>query len=86
MILHVRDEKADELARELANRRGVSLTEAVREALEAAVAKERARETLWERTADLRAAVALYPLTGQVADKAFYDSLYDEGPTDEHGG
>jgi antitoxin VapB len=86
MILHVRDEKTDELARELASRRGISLTEAVREALEVAVAKERAKESLWERTADLRELVASYPLTGQAADKAFYDSLYDEDPADGHGG
>ncbi len=86
MILHVRDEKADELARELAGRRGISLTEAVREALEAAVARERVKESLWERTADLRKTVASYPFTGHVADKAFYDSLYNEGPTDGHGG
>jgi antitoxin VapB len=86
MILHVRDEKTDELARELAARRGVSLTEAVKEALAAAVERERSRESLWERTADLREAMASYPITGKVADKAFYDSLYDEDSNDEHGG
>ena len=86
MILHVRDEKTDELARELAGRRGISLTEAVREALETALAQERARDSLWKRTADLRGQVASYPVTGEAVDKAFYDSLYDEGTIDEHGG
>jgi antitoxin VapB len=86
MILHVRDEKTDELARELAGRRGISLTEAVREALETAVAQERARESLWQRTADLRAQVASFAATGETVDKAFYDSLYDESAVDEHGG
>jgi antitoxin VapB len=86
MVLHVRDEKTDELARELAGLRGLSLTEAVREALESAVALERARDSLWKRTADLREQVASFPATGEVVDKAFYDSLYDEGAIDEHGG
>jgi antitoxin VapB len=86
MILHLRDEETDRLARELAGRRGISLTEAVREALEVAVAKERSGESLWMRTADLRALVESYPLTGDVADKAFFDSLYDEDDDHEHGG
>ena len=40
MALHVRDERAAQLARELASRRGVTMTRAVVEALEGALARE----------------------------------------------
>ena len=75
MVLHVRDAKTDALARELARKKGVSITEAVREAIELALAAENTRRSLWDRTADLRSKVVSYPLTGLVADKAFFDSL-----------
>lgn len=78
MILHVRDENTDRLARELARRRGISITEAIREAIEEALASENAKPGLWERTADLRAQVSAYPLSGETADKRFYDSLWDQ--------
>jgi antitoxin VapB len=75
MVLHVRDEQVDALARELARRRGVSITEAVREAISEALAHEDGKSSLWARTADIRAKVAAFPRTGLAADKAFYDSL-----------
>jgi len=75
MILHVRDADTDRLARELAEKRGISITEAVREALEEALVTDATRSSLWERTADLRARISAFPLTGLKADKAFYDSL-----------
>lgn len=40
MALHVRDERAARLARELAGRRGVTMTQAVVEALEGALARD----------------------------------------------
>jgi antitoxin VapB len=75
MVLHVRDAETDALARELARRRGISITDAIREAVAEALAAEDRRSSLWERTADLRARLNSYPLTGLVADKRFYDSL-----------
>ena len=76
MILHVRDAETDELVRRLAQSRGLSITEAIREAVEQALAAdERARMSLWDRTEDLYELLQRYPLTGEVADKAFYDSL-----------
>ena len=39
MALHIRDERAAKLARRLADRRGISMTEAVIDALEAALAR-----------------------------------------------
>ncbi|MEO5322440.1 type II toxin-antitoxin system VapB family antitoxin [Mesorhizobium sp. CC13] len=78
MILHVRDEETDRMVRALASRRGISITDAIREAVEEALAAENSKQSLWERTADLRARVGAYPLTGKVADKQFYDELWEE--------
>jgi antitoxin VapB len=78
MALHVRDEKTDALVRELARRRGVSITAAVRQAVEDALSREEAGRSLWERTADIRTRIANYPLTGETTDKAFYDALWEE--------
>lgn len=75
MVLHVRDEIVDGLVRELARRRGISLTEAVREAVSEALASDDRKQSLWELTADIRARVASLPRTGLLADKVFYDSL-----------
>lgn len=41
MTLHIRDDRAAELARQLAERRGVTVTEAVVHALEAALARDK---------------------------------------------
>ncbi|MBE0694601.1 MAG: type II toxin-antitoxin system VapB family antitoxin [Aquamicrobium sp.] len=79
MVLHVRDEKTDALVRALAHKRGISLTEAVREAVEEALARDEQRASLWDRTADLRAKLESYPLTGKSADKRFFDSLSGQG-------
>jgi antitoxin VapB len=76
MILHVRDVETDELVRRLARSRGISITDAIREAVEQALeADERASSDLWDRTADLRVKIESYPLTGEKADKSFYDML-----------
>jgi len=76
MIIHVRDADTDELVRKLARSRGISITEAIREAVEQALeSDERSRIPLWDRMSDLRAKIESYPLTGERADKAFYDSL-----------
>lgn len=80
MIIHVRDAETDELVRRLARSRGISITEAIREAVEQALASDlRSRRSLWERTADLRAKMQSYPATGLQADKAFYDDLSGQG-------
>jgi antitoxin VapB len=76
MILHVRDVETDDLVRQLARTRGISITEAIREAVEQALASdERSRISLWDRMTDLRAKMETYPLTGERADKSFFDSL-----------
>ena len=53
MALHIRGERAAKLARRLADRRGISMTEAVIEALEAALA--RGERSLPERLAEIAA-------------------------------
>lgn len=76
MIIHVRDAGTDELVRRLAQSRGISITEAIREAVEQAlISDERSRMSLWDRTSDLRSRMEAYQLTGDKADKAFFDSL-----------
>jgi len=78
MILHVRDADADSKARELARLRGISITDAIREALDEALEARKGRTSLWNSTADLRARFMQFEPTGLQADKAFYDSLSEQ--------
>jgi antitoxin VapB len=74
MPLHIRDETTNRLVRELAQRRRVGLTEAVRLAVENELGRAEAAVPLRARIAALRADLAALPKTG-VADKAFFDEL-----------
>ncbi len=78
MVLHIRDSETDRLVRELAKKRGLGLTEAVRDAVRHELERDTNKLSLWERTADIRAEIASWPETGLKADKAFYDSLYED--------
>ena len=78
MAFHVRDPETDALVRRLAKRKGVGITQAIREAAEHELKREESKLSLWERTADIRAEIASWPRTGLKADKAFFDSLSDE--------
>ncbi len=78
MAFHIRDPKTDAVVRKLAKRKGVGITEAVREAAERELEREEKKLSLWERTADIRAEITSWPKTGLKADKAFFDSLSDE--------
>ena len=51
MALHIRDARADKLARRLAKRKGTTMTQAVIEALEGALARQ--ERPLRERVADI---------------------------------
>jgi antitoxin VapB len=79
MAFHIRDPETDQLVRELARRDGTTLTEAVRETVRKELKSRDEKLSLWERTADIRARIASYPDTGQMADKAFYDELWGQG-------
>ncbi|MCV9938909.1 type II toxin-antitoxin system VapB family antitoxin [Boseaceae bacterium BT-24-1] len=76
MAFHIRDPKTDKAVRLLASRKGVSMTEAVRQAVECELAKlEEDKRPMLERIRDIQERVAAYPKTGLKADKAFYDWL-----------
>jgi len=80
MAFHIRDEKADAAVRRLANRKGKTLTETVREACEHEYEREYGRDSDFMRA--VREAQAAFrnlgPSTGLKADKAFYDQLSGE--------
>lgn len=78
MAFHIRDQKTDALVRELAMKRGIGLTEAVREAVENELQRERQKIPVMERLKPLLDELDALPRTGLQADKAFYDWLSDE--------
>lgn len=84
MTIYIKDPATDKAVRELARLRGLSLTEAIREAVENALAHEAAqqkpetREFRMDKLRKLQAELANYPRTGLKADKAFYDWLSGE--------
>jgi antitoxin VapB len=84
MAFHVRDPDTDRVVRELANLKGMTLTETIREAatkeLEALAAADAARDDrpFRERIKDIQDRIAARGWTGLKADKAFFDSLSDE--------
>ena len=77
MAFCIKDEATDKAVRKLAQRKGKSLTETVREAVEKELAKSD-RRPLAERIKPIQDALKAYPKTGKKADKAFYDWLSGE--------
>ncbi len=79
MPLNIRDEAVNQLAEQLASRARVNKTEAVRLALTNELARQEAsREDPMADLRTLQAEFAARPKTGSHADKAFYDSLYED--------
>ena len=78
MAFHIRDADTDAAVRELARRKGVGLTEAVKVAALAELKREDEKLPLRERLRPLLEEIAALPKTGLPVDKAFYDSLNDE--------
>ena len=78
MALHIRDAEADRLVRDLADRKRIPLTEAIKLAVRNELRREDEKKSLWERLKPLHERVAARPETGLPADKAFYDGLNDE--------
>lgn len=79
MPLNIRSEDVNRLAEQLAARACVTKTEAVRRALTNEL--KRHEESLAEflaRIKPIQDRVASHPDTGLKADKAFYDSLYED--------
>ena len=81
MALYVRDPEVDRLVGELAQRRRLSKTEVVRQALANELERERGKPSLVEvgiafcRELRLRGDAD----AARTADKAFIDSLYEDG-------
>ena len=75
MPLNVRSEEVNRLAEELAARKHINKTEAVRLALENELRRLDEAVPLRER---LRRRILARPATGLEADKAFYDELSGE--------
>ncbi|MCC7266459.1 MAG: type II toxin-antitoxin system VapB family antitoxin [Caulobacteraceae bacterium] len=76
MAFHIRDAETDTLVRELAQRRGVGLTEAVKIAVGAELKRDADdRNERRRRLDEIRKEVAAWPRTGLKADKAFFDDL-----------
>ena len=85
MAFQVRDPKTDELVRELARKRGIGITEAIREAVEEALAADEKAsklttgQPLLERLQPLLNRIDRLPRTGLAADKQFFDELWGQG-------
>jgi antitoxin VapB len=75
MAFHVRDPETDVLVRRLAKRKGVGLTEAVRQAVTAELARVEDEVPLREKLRRLAEPLAAYPDTGVALDKQFFDEL-----------
>jgi antitoxin VapB len=75
MPFHIRDPETDMLVRELARKRKLGLTEAVKLAVSAELWRDAEKPPLRERIKSLQAKVLARPPTGLAADKAFFDEL-----------
>lgn len=85
MALNIRNKDAERVVRQLAKKRGVSLTEAVYDAALRQLQQPQPtspirtpRSGLRERIKAIQDDFSRFPKTGLKADKAFYDSLSDE--------
>ncbi len=78
MSLEIHDEETSRLVRALAEKRGIGLTEAVKLAVEHELMREEAAVPLRDRVAAIRKTVLAHQPTGEMADKAFFDSLGGE--------
>lgn len=75
MAFHVRDQETDALVRELARKRQVGLTDAIKLAVGAELRREVEATPILQRIRAIRAEVAQRERTGLKADKAFFDEL-----------
>ncbi len=78
MPLYIKDDVTARLVAEFAKLRGVTKQDAVKLAVQDALDRAAEAVPLRDRFAALREAHRLPPLTGEVADKAFFDELSGE--------
>lgn len=79
MAFHVRDKATDALVRQLARKRGVGLTEAIRLAVDSELKRAEAATPFMQLVRELQEEVTARPDTGLKADKAFFDELSGDG-------
>jgi antitoxin VapB len=75
MAFHVRDRQTDAMVRELARKRQMGLTDAIKLAVGAELRRDLQSTPMLERIRAVRAEVASRRKTGLKADKAFFDEL-----------
>ena len=75
MAFHVRDRRTDEMVRELARKRQVGLTDAIKLAVGAELQRDVTATPMLERIRGVQAEVGRRRRTGRVADKTFFDDL-----------
>ena len=76
--LYVKDHEAFEMAKQLADRRGLTKAAAVKLALANELARDTPKRSVHEIVEELRRTSTLKFDPGIVIDKAFWDSLNDE--------
>lgn len=82
MGISIKNDEVERLARGLAQKHGVGLTEIILEALREKQSREQAKPRLAELVKPLQDRIAKLPKTGLQADKAFFDRINGE---DERG-
>lgn len=78
MAIHIKDPKADQLARELAKVTGESLTEAVTKALEERLARQRKPRSMEQRRAAIEEIVRRFNALPALDRRSPEEMLYDE--------
>jgi antitoxin VapB len=79
MAFHVKDAETDRLIREVARRKGLGLTDTIKQlAAREIEASDHALAEKRTRLSQLQDRVLAAAQTGLKADKAFYDSLYED--------
>jgi antitoxin VapB len=78
MAIYIKDEATSKAIRRLAKRKGKSLTETVREAVERELIATEERKSVGEALDELTARFAKIPRTGKKADKAFFDEMWSD--------
>jgi len=85
MAVIVKDAYTDGRIRVLAKRRGISLTDAIKEAVDETISRDEQNMSKAERLATLRERLQplfdrldAMPRTGEPVDKRFYDELWGE--------
>jgi antitoxin VapB len=75
MPLYIKDEETTQLVNELARRRGMTKSDAVKAAVQAELQRDPPQFNVMQKLEKLWAENPLPPPTGRVSDKAFFDDL-----------